>query len=62
MNPLEGELSEVLASVPVSEMTDYATDLRAITGGRGSFAFAADHYEEVPRMLYDAIIAAAKEE
>lgn len=62
MNPLEGDLSEVLASVPVSEMTDYATDLRAITGGRGSFEFASDHYEEVPRMLYDAIIADAKKE
>lgn len=62
MNPLEGDLSEVLAAVPEAEMTSYATDLRAITGGRGSFSFAFDHYEEVPRNLYDKIIADAKEE
>ena len=57
MNPLEGDLSEVLAAVPEAEMASYATDLRAVTGGRGSFSFAFDHYEEVPRNLYDKIIA-----
>lgn len=62
MNPLEGDLSEVLAAVPESEMAGYATDLRAITGGRGSFSFESDHYEEVPRNLYDKIIADAKAE
>jgi len=61
MNPLGGDMTEVVAEVPVSEMTSYATDLRAITNGRGSFDFEFDHYEETPRNLYDKIIADAKE-
>ncbi len=61
MNPLDGDITEVVAEVPVSEMTGYATDLRAITNGRGSFDFEVDHYEETPRNLYDKIIADAKE-
>ncbi len=61
MNPLSGDMTEVVAEVPVSEMTGYATDLRAITNGRGSFDFEVDHYEETPRNLYDKIIADAKE-
>lgn len=62
MNPLGGDITEVVAEVPVSEMTTYATDLRAITNGRGSFGFEFDHYEETPRNLYDKIIANAKTE
>ncbi len=62
MNPLSGDITEVVAEVPVSEMTTYATDLRAITNGRGSFDFEFDHYEETPRNLYDKIIADAKQE
>lgn len=61
MNPLDGDATEVVAEVPVSEMTGYATDLRAITNGRGSFDFEFDHYEEAPRNIYDKIIADAKE-
>ncbi len=61
MNPMDGDLTEVVAEVPVSEMTGYATDLRAITNGRGSFDYEVDHYEETPRNLYDKIIADAKE-
>ena len=61
MNPMDNDITEVVAEVPVSEMAGYATDLRAITNGRGSFDFEQDHYEETPRNLYDKIIADAKE-
>ena len=60
MNPVgEGE-TEIEALIPFSEMTKYATDLRAITNGRGSFTFKADHYEEVPAHLVEKIKADAK--
>lgn len=48
MNPIDSNITEVEANVPVSEMTKYATDLRALTNGRGTFSFKFDHYEQVP--------------
>ncbi len=62
MNPLDGGETEIEALIPSSEMTKYATDLRAITNGRGSFTFEIDHYEEVPAHLVEKIKAEAKEQ
>ena len=59
MNPLDGGETEIEALIPSSEMTKYATDLRAITNGRGSFTFEIDHYEEVPAHLVEKIKADA---
>ncbi len=61
MNPIDGGETEIEALIPFSEMTKYATDLRAITNGRGSFSFEIDHYEEVPSHLVEKIKADAKE-
>jgi len=60
MNPLENNETEIEAFIPCSEMTKYATDLRAMTNGRGSFSFKLDHYEEVPAHLVDKIKEDAK--
>ncbi|MDR5709674.1 MAG: elongation factor G [Armatimonadota bacterium] len=38
----------IRAQVPMAEMLRYASDLRAITGGRGSFEMSFSHYEEAP--------------
>ena len=38
----------VRALVPQAELLRYAIDLRAITGGRGSFTSSHDHYAEAP--------------
>jgi elongation factor G len=45
------------AQVPQSEILLYATDLTSMTGGLGSFSIAFSHYEEVPAMIADKIIA-----
>lgn len=57
MNPVNEKLTEVTAYVPEAEMIKYATDLRAITNGRGSFDFNFKNYEEVPQNIADKIIA-----
>ncbi len=57
-----GRFTTVKAQVPLSEVYKYAIDLKSITQGRGSFTMAFSHYEEVPAMLADKIIAKAKAE
>jgi elongation factor G len=50
----------VHALVPLAEMLSYAAALRSMTQGRSSFAMEFSHYEEVPRMVAEKIIAEAK--
>ena len=50
----------VKAHVPQAELFKYATDLRSMTQGRGSFTMVFDHYEEVPASVAEGIIAAYK--
>ena len=52
----------VKAHVPFAEVTHYATDLRSLTGGRGSFSWRFSHYQEVPHDLAQKILDAAKAE
>ena len=54
-----GDLQVIKAQVPIAEMSRYSTDLRSITGGRGSFSMEFSHYEEVPARLTQEIIAKA---
>lgn len=52
----------VEADVPMSEMTSYATDLRSMTQGRGSFTFAFADYEQAPDAVAQKVIAESKQE
>jgi elongation factor G len=56
----KGNLSIITAQAPAAEMQGYATDLRSITQGRGTFSAEFSHYQEVPKSLADKVIAAAK--
>jgi elongation factor G len=42
-----GGVQAVRAHVPLAEMFGYATDLRSMTQGRGTFTMEFDHYDEV---------------
>ncbi len=53
---LRGTSQIIKASVPLSEMFGYATDLRSRTQGRGSFTMHFGRYEEVPAALAEEII------
>jgi elongation factor G len=50
------------AHVPQAELFSYATELRSITGGRGTFSSTLDHYEEVPAHLAEKVIDAHRKE
>ncbi len=54
-------LNLVEAEVPVAEMFKYATDLRSISQGRGSFVFEFERYQEAPQNIADNVIAARKQ-
>ena len=43
--------------IPLSEMFGYATDLRSKTQGRGTYAMEPSHYEEVPKSVFETIVA-----
>jgi elongation factor G len=46
----------IRAKVPLAEMFGYATTLRSLTQGRGTFTMEFDHYEEVPQGIAQEII------
>ncbi len=50
----------IRAEVPMSEMLTYGQSLTALTQGRGSFHMEMDHYDVVPQLIADKIIAAKK--
>jgi elongation factor G len=45
------------ASVPLSEMFGYATDLRSRTQGRATYSMEFDRYDQVPRQIAEGIVA-----
>ncbi|MCG0275916.1 MAG: elongation factor G [Thermosediminibacteraceae bacterium] len=54
---LKDGLQHIKAQVPLAEIFRYATDLRSMTQGRGSFSATFSHYEEVPAQIAEKIIA-----
>jgi len=50
----------VRAQIPQAEALRYASDLRSITGGRGSFEMEFSHYEEVPAHIAERVVNEAK--
>jgi elongation factor G len=56
----KGSTQFIRAQVPMAEMLNYQNDLTAMTQGRASFTMEFDHYDFVPQLQADKIIAAAK--
>ena len=57
---VKGKNEVVKARVPLSEMFKYASDLRSVTGGRGSYVMSFSHYEIVPSRIAQGVIEKAK--
>jgi elongation factor G len=50
----------ITALVPQAELFTYATELRSLTGGRGTFQAVLDHYDDVPQHIAEKVIEAHK--
>jgi elongation factor G len=57
-----GKAEIINAQIPMAEVLEYSPILTSITGGRGSFSVEFSHYEELPSLLVDKVIEAAKED
>ena len=62
MSPAGHGVQVVEAEVPMAEMADFATFIRQITQGRGSFEFSFVRYEDCPANVAQKVIEAAKAE
>jgi elongation factor G len=56
----KGSTQFIRAVAPMAEMLSYQSDLTAMTQGRASFTMEFDHYDFVPQLQAEKIIAAAK--
>jgi elongation factor G len=59
MEAEDGGLQKIHASVPLAEMFGYATDVRSMTQGRGTFSMEFSHYAEVPKNVAEAVVYAS---
>ncbi len=57
---LVDDKQEIKIQVPHAEVLNFATDLRALTQGRGEYTQVFDHYAELPTHLVDKIIEKLK--
>ena len=55
-----GSAQVISAHVPLANMFGYSTDLRSATQGRATYTMVFAHYEQVPRVLADEIVAKSK--
>ena len=58
LDPRDG-IQAIQSFVPMAEMFGYATDLRSVTQGRGSYSMQFSHYEEVPKTVGQDLLARA---
>lgn len=60
MEPRTGALQVIDAMVPLAEMFGYATDLRSMSQGRGTFTMEFDHYAHVGEEITNIIMGGGR--
>jgi elongation factor G len=55
-----GRSTIINAEVPMAEMLTYGTQLTSMTQGKGSYRMEVDHYDIVPQLVAEKILANAK--
>lgn len=56
----KGTSQLIKAHIPLAELNGYASRLRSLTQGRGSYSRSFSHYEEVPKDVEAKVVAAAQ--
>jgi len=59
---LAGNMVVIKAAVPLSEVTQYNSQLKSVTGGQGSYSMELSHYEPTPPNVQQQVIAQYKAE
>lgn len=54
---LPGNMILIKAQVPLAEVTQYNSQLKSVTGGRGSYSMSLSHYEIVPPNIQANVVA-----
>jgi elongation factor G len=54
---LPGNMLLIKAQVPLAEVTQYNSQLKSVTGGRGSYSMSLSHYEIVPPNIQAQVVA-----
>ena len=54
---LPGNFVVIKAQVPLAEVSQYNSQLKSVTSGRGSYAMSLSHYEIVPPNVQQAVVA-----
>jgi elongation factor G len=55
---LAGNFIVIKAQVPLAEVTQYNSQIKSVTGGRGSYSMTLSHYELVPPNVQQQVVAA----
>ncbi len=58
----DGDMQIISAHVPQAELFNYATELKSLAQGRGTFTATLDHYEDVPGQIAEKVIDAHRKE
>lgn len=56
---LPGNMCLIKAQAPLAEVMQYNSQLRSVTGGQGSYSMELSHYEPVPALVQQQIVANA---
>lgn len=59
MEPRSGNVQAITALVPLSEMFGYATAIRSLTSGRGTFTMQFEQYSPVSQSIAEKILKVA---
>ncbi len=58
----KGKKQTIKAQIPLSMMFKYATDLRSMTAGRGSYTMKMSHYDQAPGKVTEEVVTASKKD
>ncbi|MDJ0654818.1 MAG: elongation factor G [Xanthomonadales bacterium] len=57
---ISGGLVVINALAPLSELSDFQTELKSVTGGQGRYSMSLSHYEPVPAQMQQRLVAEFK--